>query len=855
MTKVKRLFNDFKPAHYNISIDINETNDTFSGLVDIEGELNNYDGKLLLHAKDLEITNININGRSANWKLNGDELEISLPKNASNNIAENEEIITTISFEGKITDGMHGLYPAYFKHNGETKKIYATQFESHHAREMFPCVDEPEAKATFNLTVTTAQDITVLSNQPINWQRTESGRLVTNFKTTPLMSTYLLALVAGELIKKSSQTKDGVEVSVYASAAQDKDDLTFALENSIKLIEFYNEYFDTPYPLEKSDQVALPDFSSGAMENWGLITYRESALLAGEKSDIDSRQQVVKVIAHELSHQWFGNLVTMKWWIDLWPNESFANMIEYFATDAIHPTWNIWQDFSSTEIPYALNRDSLDGVQSVRTEVNHPDEISALFDGAIVYAKGGHLLYMVKNFIGETAFRNGLRKYFKKYAYKNTVGNDLWNELSDSSGQDIISLMNIWIDQPGFPVVHAKLNNNKIELTQEQFFIGQHKKSNQLWPIPLDANYKNTPTLMQEREISFSKPNELFLLNQNNASHFITNYDAALRQDILNAIKNQKVNDNFKIQFLNESMLLAQGGLLSYPDLIDILAVFEDEKNEQVWNLVATLLISLRKFVMDNLNSWSLHTETKAELRLKQLSQKLANNEFARLGFEPTENEPENDTKLRSTILSLVLYADNSSAVDFVLNEARTNEVENINPEIRALILSGAVKNSTDDELFNKLIGLYPITNDPNLRDDILSGLASTKNEININLLLDKITDKNFARPQDIAYWFVRLLRNKYATELTWAWLRNNWDWIEETFKGDKSYDDFARLSATCLSLPTHLKEYIEFFTPLKNEPALKRVIELGEIDLSAKVDLIESNKQIVSEKLISMSI
>ena len=837
MTKVKRLFNNFKPSNYNISLNINEANNTFSGVVNVEGKLSDFSDKLLLHSKDLEILNININGQQTSWQLNNDEIEMALPKNT--NI--NEEIITTISYNGKITDGMHGLYPAYFKHNGETKKIFATQFESHHAREMFPCVDEPEAKATFDLTVTTAPDISVLSNQPVSWQRVENNRLVTSFKTTPKMSTYLLAIVAGELVKKSGKTKDGVEVSVYASVAQNSEDLTFALENTLKLIEFYNEYFETPYPLEKSDQVALPDFSSGAMENWGLITYRESVLLAGKNTDIDTRQEIVKVIAHELSHQWFGNLVTMKWWNDLWLNESFAKMIEYFATDAIHPNWNIWQDFSSTEIPYSLNRDSLDGIQPVRSEVNHPDEISSLFDGAIVYAKGGHLLYMIKNFIGDEAFRNGLRSYFKKYAYKNTIGDNLWDELSKSSGQDISSLMNTWIDQSGFPVIHAKLQNNEITLTQEQFFIGKHKESQKLWPIPLNSNCQKAPVLMTQKSISFPQSDELFLLNQNNASHFITNYSNKLRQEILNAIKNNHLSDVFKIQFLNESMLLAQAGYLSYPDLIDTLIAFENETNEQVWNIMASLLISLRKFVINN---------KKAELQLKKLSYKLASQEFARLGFTPINNEEENDTKLRSIILSLTLYSENKKAIDFTIATAKNEDVNNIDAEIRALVLSGAIKNSTDNRLFTQLINLYPNTNDPNLRSDIMSAITSTKNVDNINLLLKKITNKEFARPQDIAHWFILLLRNKYATELTWLWLRDNWQWIEETFKGDKSYDDYARLSVLGLHTPAHLMEYKDFFQPLKKEAALRRVIELGETDLTAKVKLIEDNKQIIAKKL-----
>lgn len=835
MTKVKQLVNYFKPTHYNLSIDIDEAKHTFSGLVDIEGEIKN--DKIILHAKDLTITNLNVNGKKAEWTNDNDELNIIPPKDTA------KDVILTISFSGQITDAMHGLYPSYFLHQGEKKKIFTTQFESHHAREVFPCVDEPSAKATFDLTLTTAPNITVLSNQPLKSQKVEGKRLVSRFKTTPLMSTYLLALVAGEMIKKTGQTKDGVEVSVYASVAQKFDDLTFALENSIQLIEFFNEYFDTPYPLAKSDQVALPDFSSGAMENWGLITYRESALLAGSNSSIDQHQGVAKVIAHELSHQWFGNLVTMQWWNDLWLNESFANMIEYLALDAIHPDWNIWEDFSSMEIPYALNRDSLDGVQSVRTEVNHPDEISSLFDGAIVYAKGGHLLYMVKNHIGDKAFRSGLQSYFQKYAFKNTVGDDLWNELALSSQKDITGLMNQWIDQPGFPVVHARKAQDKIELKQEQFFIGKHQPSTRLWPIPLDSSYTSAPDLMDSRQLSIPLSSNLFLLNQKNASHFITNYDHELRQAILQAIAKDELTDVFKIQFLNESILLAQAGLITYPDLIDTLEAFSDQTNEQVWGIVAGLLASLTKFVLD---------DKVAETALKNLTGKIAQHQYKRLGFDPTVNETENETKLRSTILSMVLYADEKTATERALELAKS-PLESIDPELRLLILSSAVKNAKDDHLFNQLIEAYPTSHDPILKGDILSALSATKNIKQIKYLLTKITDKDFVRPQNIAYWYIRLLRNKEATDLTWSWLKDNWQWLEDTFKGDKSYDDFPRLSVYGLASKKHLKEYRKFFEPLQADPALTRTIELGLIDLEAKVNLIEKNKDIVAKKLLSI--
>jgi len=222
---------------------------------------------------------------------------------------------------------------------------------------------------------------------PVVSQKTENNRLVTTFETTPVMSSYLLAWVYGDMLSKTAKTKNDVEVTVWATVAQSDAALDFSLDIAVRALEFFEQYYGVPYPLPKCDHVALPDFSSGAMENWGLITYRESVLLVEPGiAGVSSRHLAALVIAHELSHQWFGNLVTMKWWNNLWLNESFANLMEYLGPDALHPEWQIWNDFNSHEAVAALRRDAIDGVQSVQVDVNHPDEISTLFDPAIVYA-------------------------------------------------------------------------------------------------------------------------------------------------------------------------------------------------------------------------------------------------------------------------------------------------------------------------------------------------------------------------------------------------------------------------------------------------------------------------------------
>ncbi|HEX4662355.1 MAG TPA: M1 family metallopeptidase, partial [Candidatus Saccharimonadales bacterium] len=403
MQAVNRLYGTFAPDHYTINLNLDRKNRSYIGTAQITGTAPTSSPIITLHSKQLQITKVLVNNQPATFSEGiDDELTITARTASASPIID-------IEFSGTITDAMHGIYPCYFEYDGVKKELLATQFESHHAREVFPCVDEPEAKATFDLTLVTEPEITVLGNMPVRSQEVTESGLTTVFETSPRMSTYLLAFVAGELIHKETTTKDGVLVRTYATPAQKPGSLDFALDVAKRSIEFFNDYFGIPYPLPKSDHIALPDFSSGAMENWGLITYRESCLLVDpENTSVPVKEFTATVVAHELSHQWFGNLVTMRWWDDLWLNESFANLMEYIAIDALFPEWNIWMSYATNETLSAQRRDSLPGVQAVRTGVNHPDEISTLFDPSIVYAKGSKLLKMLYNFIGEEAFTKGL---------------------------------------------------------------------------------------------------------------------------------------------------------------------------------------------------------------------------------------------------------------------------------------------------------------------------------------------------------------------------------------------------------------------------------------------------------------
>ncbi len=834
MNTVTRLYETFQPTQYDLSLKLNRLDRTFEGSVSISGSYI-AGAPLALHSKDLEITNVYCDGTQVSTSFeDNDMLVLNLEPTAS-------ELLITIEYRGVITDAMHGLYPCYFEVDGEKKELLATQFESHHAREVFPCVDEPEAKAVFTLSLTTESDLTVLSNMPAQAVTNEGNSTTTVFEPTPRMSTYLLAFVVGELQSLSGQTKNGVDVNVWATKAQSEESLQFPLEVAIGSIEFFDDYFGVPYPLPKADHVALPDFSSGAMENWGLITYREVALLVDSSSSVSMKEYVATVIAHETSHQWFGNLVTMKWWDDLWLNESFATIMEYVAVDALYPQWNTWNTFASQETLSALRRDQIAGVQAVKSEVRHPDEISTLFDPSIVYAKGGRLLKMLRSYIGEDAFRSGLQKYFETYAYKNTVGTDLWKAFSDSSGKDIEAFMDAWISQPGFPLVDVKTTDSGYLLSQERFVLGAKEVDSSLWPIPLFSSNEQFPTELQSKDAVFEAPHGLPLLNEHNDAHFVAQYDAEGWKFILESLESGSLNPISKLALLHETSLLARGGKTDTATLLPLLDSYKDETSEPVWNIISMVIGDLKRFVEE---------DEASEKNLKAVVTRIASPLYEKLGFNQIDGEPEQDTKLRANILGLLGYGEHPEIIKRCLDAFHSTENLLLLPsEIRGVILVVASKHGSTAD-FDRLMSVHTSTTNAELRDDLASGLCATRNIAQIQRLLSLLQDASVIKRQDLFRWYIYLLRNRNGREETWLWMTSNWSWIEETFKGDKSYDDFARYSASVLATRKWLEAYTSFFEPMKNQTALKRAIEIGKVEIQSRAEWLERDTESVRATL-----
>ena len=854
MTKsVTRLYTQFQPEKYELEIRLDEDNMRFSGRVVVAGKkVGRPSQRLTFHANGVKVTSGKIVRRDKKGEAELSLARINHHKSFqevrlhTESMAYPGEYTVTMEFEGKITDGMTGIYPCYWKDaDGKEQKLFATQFESHHAREASPCIDEPEAKAVFELTLITQEGVQVLSNTPITKQgrvkgasstsghlQTTNYKLQTTFQPTPRMSTYLLAFVTGNLHKKSAKTKSGVDVNVWATTVQPAESLDFALDVATRSIEYFEDYFGVPYPLPKADHVALPDFSSGAMENWGLITYRERVLLdyPGQTSQ-GIREYIALVVAHETSHQWFGNLVTMRWWDDLWLNESFANMMEYQAIDAMFPQWEVWNQFIASEGLAAFRRDATYGVQSVHVDVHHPDEISTLFDGSIVYAKGGRLLNMLKHYIGEAAFRKGLSAYFTQHAYGNTRGDDLWAALSAASGKDVGTFMNPWLQRSGFPVVHVAQTSTDISLSQEHFLDDPSKAdATRLWPVPVFANEVNAPEVFDTSQVKWTASKDSpVMVNVGARGHYLVDYQSTnTKKYIEQQVASQQLAEADRLMLLNSSAMLARAGHQSYGETLRLLTAYENEASEPVWDIIGLVASEVRRFV---------DLDESLEPAIKHLSRTIVQQQYKRLGWMPSKNESAADTKLRGLILGLGAYGEDE-AILATMRTMFTDYAKKDVPlpaELRPLILSVPVKEG-DAEAVEFLLNLHDTTHNSDLKGDACDALTATRDIAVAEKLLARLKDGKLVKPQDVDRWLIYLLRNRYTRDTAWQWMVDEWAWLQKTFENDKSYDYLPRYAATVVNTPEYEQKYHALFDSKLDQPMLKRNITIGYEEITARL-------------------
>lgn len=833
----EHFYKTFQPSHYDLYIDVNRGTKVISGRTTISGEAKATE--ISVHQKYLTITSVTDEaGEDLAYTVDNEHEAIRVT------LREVGPTALTITYTAPLTDTMMGIYPSYYEVAGEKKQIIGTQFETTFARQAFPSIDEPEAKATFDLALKFDEQPgeIVLANMPE--LREEDG--VHYFATTVRMPTYLVAFAFGDLQSKTTRTKSGVEVGVFATKAHKANELDFALDIAKRSIEFYEDFYQTPYPLPHSWQLALPDFSAGAMENWGLVTYREAYLtLDPDNTPLRQKQVVATVIAHELAHQWFGDLVTMKWWDDLWLNESFANMMEYVAIDAIEPDWHIWELFQTDDVSAALNRDATDGVQSVHVQVEDPAEIDALFDGAIVYAKGARMLVMVRALLGDDALRKGLKAYFDVHQYGNATGADLWQALGDASGLDVGAIMTSWLEQPGYPVVTAAVVDGQLTLSQQQFFIGEGEEKGRQWQIPLNSNYGAVPELLTEHEIVVGDYQQLraesgqpFQLNVGNNSHFIVKYDETLLADLAQDATNLSAIS--QLQLLQDQRLLAEGRLTSYATVVPLLQTFANSEHVVVTTALYDVANNLKKFVTP---------VSEEEHQLQMFFDSLSRQQVARLGWHAQAGESSDDAITRPLVLRAALYAQNAEAIAaahdlFVAHQA---DLAALPAEVRGLVLRNEVENYGSEALFDQLLQAYVASSDATFKRDIQGALTQTPDSDLIATLISKFEDANTIKPQDLRAWYRGVLANKHGQQVAWDWIRADWQWLQDTVGGDMEFTTYITVTAAIFQTAERLAEFKAFFEPKLPTPGLTREITMDIKVVETRVALVEAEQEAVN--------
>ena len=794
---MERFLDYFVPDKYKLNLVIDKESKIISGAVVVFGKAKAETVKF--HAVGLKIRDVLVDGESADFSCENDVLEItevSLGK-----------LEIEIEYEGKLNENMQGAYLSTYEYEGKTEIIVATQFESHYAREAFPCIDEPAAKAVFELAITLPEmtEDLVLANTP----RKSVVKNTTVFEPTPRMSTYLLAWVIGRFHGKTVTNAHGTKITTYAALNQDLDTVDFANEIAAKSLEFYDDNFGVPYPLDKLDQVALPDFEAGAMENWGLVTYRESMLLAGKTATLDTKKGVALTVAHELSHQWFGDLVTMKWWDDLWLNESFASVMEYYAVDFIHPEYKIFENFFMGDVLAALKRDAYSGVQSVHQDVENPEEIATLFDPAIVYAKGARLMLMLIRAMGWQNFCKGISDYFEKYKYGNTVGDDLWKSLKPYADFDPHKMMHAFIDRPGYPVV-TSINSGFKKFTQKRFLLDGVMEDS-AWPLPA--------------------------INEDMSGHYILNLSEEEFNERLAKFETLDLEE--KLRLLIDRSLISKTDLASSASLLPLVDKFENESSAAVWGIILTIVNSLKIFFKFG---------SEEEKKFKKFVGKLVAPKLSELGIKTREGDDENVVRLRSILLALDYYAETKANLN-KLAKLFEKDLEKIDAEIRADVLDAKIY--VEPEIYDEYLEIYKTIADPELKFDLMLAMTLSRDEKNVEKSLELLKKPEIVKPQDQFYLFIYLYRNPVAREKAFLWLTKNWDYVAK-MAGDKSLDNYPRYIANVIKTKKEFAAYQNFFDSMKKNSALSRAIEVGENEIRAQLKLIDTDGLAVYKELDS---
>ena len=693
----------------------------------------------------------------------------------------------SLKFTGLLNDKLCGFYRSkYVMADGKTGIMAATQFEATDARRAFPCWDEPEAKATFSLSLAVPDGWAAVSNTPIveDTKLAGGGRLV-RFAETPRMSTYVLAFVLGPLQCLEKKSRSGTRIGVWALPDRSRHG-RWGLDNAAGILDYLNGYYGIPFPLEKLDHIALQDFASGAMENWGAITYREQILLFDpDVSSAQTRQTIVAVVAHETAHMWFGDLVTMAWWDDLWLNESFASWMGDKAVDALHPDWHMLTQFLYGDTVHGLELDALRSSHPIEVTVKDPAEVREIFDD-ISYSKGASILRMLEQFLGEAVFRRGLQQYLKAHAYGNARTRDLWQALEDASGRPVRALMDTWTKQTGFPLLEAKVDRTggvaRVTLEQSRFLYehisGASDRSTR-WKVPVTLARggveKGQRLLLEKRSGTHSmgrgrRPaaSDWIKVNAGQTGFYRVNYEPEEWERLRAAVAAGELGPRDRLGLQNDAYALMRAGYLPATTFLELTAAYGSEDDATVWRTVSESLYEVEVLLADQPFHDALHAYARTLLAPAA----------ARYGWDAKPKEGHLAALRRMTILGrLGHYGDPG-----VLREAAVRFKRGLQdptalpPDLRAVIY-GHVAQEADEATYERL---WELERKATLQEEkvrLLGALARPRRRDLLERTLERSLSSE-VRSQDAVGVIVGVAINNpgLGRDLAWAFIQEHWD-------------------------------------------------------------------------------
>ena len=809
------------PVNYDLEFEPNFKNFTFRGKECVTINCFGPTNKIILNGAELKIKrcHVEIPHKTLKPKLKLDakkeELQIYLPQKIVG------KAILHFDYTGILNDRLLGFYRSQYTQRGKIKYLATTQFEAADARRAFFCWDTPEAKATFDITIIADSNYTAISNMPVSIKKRIGKKTVFKFARTPVMSTYLVYMGIGEFeFLKSKLGK--IEIRVITTGGNTTKG-KYALEIGKKLLSAYQNYFGIKYPFPKLDLIAVPDFAAGAMENWGAITFRETILHYDPKtSSTKTKQHIAEVISHELAHQWFGNLVTMKWWNDLWLNESFATFMATKFVDKFYPEWEVWEQFIEETMNNAMGLDSLKSSHPIDVKVNSPSQIREIFD-AISYDKGGCVIRMLENYVGEANFRKGLKHYLRKYMYKNAVGQDLWDSIGEVSKLPVGKMVNTWIKQVGFPILNVKKQNSKLLLKQQRFLMNNTSKSPKgIWSIPISLGLKNefSKNLMTKKSDKLSLKNDNpCIVNFGRRGFYRVKYDEETLAELRSLVAEQTIPhiDRWSIQ--NDLFALCVSGNESVKSYLDFSDAYHDEKS-----YLPTMNVA------NNLNFLYFHTffeDFSDEIREYGID--YLRNILNRLGWVPKKHEKSSDVILRSYVITALGKMDESN-VNLEVKKRFQKFLKNpnsIDPDLLEPIFIGTAW-SGDSKTHKLFISLYKKAKTQEEKIRFLTALCYFKDE---KLLLDTLTfsQSKLVRSQNMHIPIMRIAGNPYGQKILWPWLKKNWKKLSKKVGQGNPILNRAVGSLYLIIDDSKIPEVREFFkknpTP-GTEQTLEQVIE-----------------------------